>query len=62
MEIDKFLNRLRLLNVQVYGPLIVGDKGIKISDEGYINSDYDLYIQTHDYKQYEKQFNVLDEV
>lgn len=62
LEIGKFLNSLQLLNVQVYGPLIVGDKGIKISDEGCINADYDLYIQAHDYKQYKNQFSVLEEV
>lgn len=61
-EINRFYNNIQALKVQVFGPLIIRNKGMKISDDGQITSDYDLYIQAHDYKQYKNQFNLLDEV
>lgn len=61
-EINRFYNNIQALKAQVFGPLIIRNKGMKISDDGQITSDYDLYIQAHDYKQYKNQFNVLDEV
>ena len=62
IEINKFYNNIQILKAQTFGPLIIRNKGVKISENGDITSDYDLYIQAHDYKQYKNQFNVLDEV
>lgn len=62
IEIHKFYNNIQALKPQTFGPLIIRNKGMKMSDDGKITSDYDLYIQAHDYKQYKNQFNVLDEV
>lgn len=62
VEISKFINLLKTLKVNTFGPLIIRNKGVKISEEGSITADYDLYIQAHDYKQYKKSFNILDEV
>lgn len=61
-NLTKFLNELKLWKVQVYGPLIIRNKGTKISEDSKVSSDYDLYIQAHNYKQYNNQFNVQDEV
>lgn len=62
VEINKFYNNIQALKPQIFGPLIIRNKGMKISDDGKITSDYDLYIQAHDYKQYKNKFNVLDKV
>lgn len=61
-EINKFISGIKLLKAQVYGPIAIRNKGTNISDDGIITSDYDLYIQAHDYEQYKNQFTVLDEV
>ncbi|MDO4605607.1 MAG: hypothetical protein Q4B23_06490 [Helcococcus sp.] len=61
-DINNFLKRIRTLNVQTFGPLVIHNKGTIISEENTSISSYNLYIQAHDYKQYKKQFNILDEV
>ena len=61
-EIVKFYNNIQMLKIQTFGPLIVRNKGVNVSEEGSITADYDLYIQAHDYKQYKNQFNIFDEV
>lgn len=62
IEISKFLNEIKTLKIHTFGPLIIRNKGVKIIDDEKITSDYNLYIQAHDYKQYKNQFTVLDEV
>lgn len=62
VEINKFLNLIKTLNVQTFGPLIMRNGGVQIFDDGSAKSNYNLYIQAHDYKQYKNQFKVLDEV
>lgn len=62
VEINKFYNNIHALKLQIFGLLIIRNKGMKIGDDGKITSDYYLYIQAYDYKQYKNQFNVLDEV
>ncbi|MGF3113629.1 AraC family transcriptional regulator [Facklamia sp. P9177] len=62
VEISKFINALEMLKAQTFGPLIVCNEGINISEDGAITANYTLYIQAHDYKQYKKQFKVLDEL
>lgn len=62
IEINKFIDEINLLKIQTFGPLIIRNKETRISEEGNITADYDLYIQAHDYKQYKNHFNILDEL
>lgn len=41
---------------------VIRNKGIKISENGTITANYELYIQASNYKQYRNQFTILDEV
>ncbi len=59
-EIQKFVNKLDILKVQMYGPLVIKSCGTNISDDGDISSDYDLLVQAHDYKQYKNQFEIVE--
>ncbi|SET03125.1 AraC family transcriptional regulator [Anaerobranca gottschalkii] len=57
-EINKFLNTLKVLKVQTFGPLITKSYGTNIHEDGTISTNYDLMIQAHNYLQYKKQFKV----
>jgi len=59
-EISKFGNKLQLLHVQLFGPLIIRNRGTKIHDDGSVTMDYDLIAQAHDYLQYKDQFIIED--
>lgn len=63
-EIDKrvqeFENKIKLLNVQVYGPLITKMSGTQIGEDGSLSVDYDLIVQAHDYEQYKSQFKTYE--
>lgn len=61
-EIQKFYQQLKLLNVQMFGPLITRNKGTNIHEDGTISVDYELYTQAHDYQQYAQQFDIRDEI
>ncbi|BDD39536.1 AraC family transcriptional regulator [Streptococcus ruminantium] len=61
-EIDKFYQHLKLLNVQMFGPLIVKNSGTMIHEDGTITVDYDLYVQAHDFRQYDTFYTVYEEV
>lgn len=61
-EIHKFYQQLKLLNVQMFGPLITRHKGTNIHEDGTISVDYELYMQAHDYQQYDNHFSVYDEI
>lgn len=58
-EIQKFTNKLQLLNVQVFGPLIIKSCGTNIHENGTITADYDLMVQSHDFMQYKNEFVIL---
>lgn len=57
-EINKFGNALQLLHAQLFGPLIIRNKGTKIHEDGSVTMDYDLMTQAHDYQQYKEQFGI----
>jgi len=59
-EIQKFGNKLALLKVQTFGPLVIKFCGINITEDGNMTADYDLMIQAHDYKQYKNEFVIED--
>lgn len=61
-EIQQFYQQLKLLNVQIFGPLITRNKGTNIHEDGTISVDYELYMQAHDYQQYDHQFDISDEI
>ena len=61
-QINKFANRLDILKVQTFGPLVIKFCGTNISEEGDITTDYDLLIQAHDYRQYKNQFDIVEKV
>ncbi|MEC1522111.1 AraC family transcriptional regulator [Neobacillus niacini] len=57
-EIEKFLNYLRVLNVQTFGPLITKSFGTNIHEDGSITFDYDVMVQAHDYHLHKERFRV----
>lgn len=63
-EIDKkmmeFENKLCLLNVQVFGPLITKMSGTQIRETGELSVNYDFMVQAHDYVQYKNQFETQE--
>ncbi|HFI0136393.1 hypothetical protein [Streptococcus suis] len=61
-EIDKFYQHLQLLKVQMFGPLIVKNSGTILHEDGTITVDYDLYVQAHDFRQYDKFYTVYEEI
>lgn len=61
-EIKKFYQQLKLLNVQMFGPLITRNKGTNIHEDGTVTVDYELYTQAHDYQQYSQQFESHEEI
>ncbi|MFA9413798.1 MULTISPECIES: AraC family transcriptional regulator [unclassified Streptococcus] len=58
--IDKFQKHLALLKVQVFGPLVVKSGGTQIHDDGQLTTDFELYVQAHDYRQYDKFYEVYE--
>ncbi|TFF66133.1 AraC family transcriptional regulator [Helcococcus ovis] len=62
IEINNFLNSIKALKAQVFGPVVIRNKGTDISENGIITSSYEIYIQVHDYLQYKNQFIVKDEI
>lgn len=59
-EITKFSQKLDLLKVQVFGPLVIHNIGTNIHEDGTMTMDYDLIIQAHDYMQYKNEFIIED--
>lgn len=61
-EINNFLNKLDVLNVQTFGPLVSKNFGTNISEAGELTSSYDLMIQAHNYKQFSNIYKTHDKV
>ena len=59
-EINKFGLLLDKLSAQTFGPLVMKNGGVNISEDGEMTMDYDLFVQAHDYKQYKGSFDVVD--
>lgn len=61
-EIDKkitdFENKIKLLKIQTFGPLVTKMYGTQINEEGQLSANYDIMIQAHDFEQYKKQFRI----
>lgn len=62
VEIQKFLNQLKLLNVQTFGPLITKNYGVSIGENGSMSVSYDVMVQAHDFKQYKNTFRTSEKV
>lgn len=65
-EIDKkiqdFEKKIKLLNVQIFGPLITKLSGTQIRSDGSLSADYDLIVQAHDFEQYKNQFRIHEKL
>jgi hypothetical protein len=61
-EMQKFITKIQVLNVNSFGPLITKSHGTTIHDDGMITADYDIMLQAHDYKQYSKLYKIEDQV
>lgn len=59
-EISKFVNKLNILNVKMFGPLVIKSYGTNIHEDGTITTDYDLIVQAHDYKQYKSNYYIQE--
>lgn len=57
-----FTNQLQLFNVQTFGPLVTRNAGTTIHDDGKLTTDYNLIVQAHDYKQYQKNFQIKERI
>lgn len=57
-----FTNQLQIFNVQTFGPLVTRNAGTIVHEDGSISADYELFIQAHDYKQYQKNFQIKERV
>lgn len=61
-KLNTFTNQLELFKVQTFGPLVTRNAGTMIHDDGSLTMDYELIIQAHDYKQYQKNFQIKERV
>jgi len=61
-EINKFINKLKLLNVNSFGPLITKFCGTNMHEDGTVTVDYDIVLQAHDYKQYSKLYKTSEQL
>lgn len=61
-KLNSFTNQIKLFNVQTFGPLVTRSEGTTIHEDGTLTTDYELIVQAHDYKQYQKQFHIKDRV
>ena len=61
-KLNSFTNQLQLFNVQTFGPLVTRNAGTTIHDDGSLTTDYELFVQAHDYKQYQKTFRIKDRI
>lgn len=59
-EINKFLNKIKLLKIQTFGPLVTKNYGVQIHEDGTMTVSYDVMIQAHDYKRYKNSYKVYD--
>lgn len=59
-EILKFTQRIDLLKVQAFGPLVIHNIGTNISEDGTLTMDYDLLVQAYDYLQYKHEFVTIE--
>lgn len=62
MEINKFVNQIKLLKIQVFGPLIVSNTGVNVHDDGAMTMNYELIVQAHNYSQYKNTFNAKEKL
>ena len=58
--INKFSLLLNKLSVQTFGPLIIKNCGMNVTNEGAMLMDFDLLIQAHNYKAYKSAFEAID--
>lgn len=61
-ESSKFLNEMKILNVQSFGPLVTKVSGHHIHEDGSFTMDYELMLQAHDYKQYKENYIIEDRI
>lgn len=61
-EIEKLHQKMKLIGVQTYGPLVVKNSGTKIHNDGQVTVDYEFYMQAHNYKEFTKFFETQDQI
>lgn len=61
-KLNTFTNQLQLFNVQTFGPIVTRNAGTMIHDDGSLTTDYELIVQAHDYKQYQKNFQIKERI
>lgn len=59
-EINRFTNKLDILKVQTFGPLITKNFGTNISNEGQFTTSCDLMVQAHDYIQFKNIYQTYE--
>lgn len=59
-EISKFNLLLRKFSVQTFGPLVIKNSGMNISEDAKMTIDYDLLIQAHNYKEFKSAFEPIE--
>lgn len=61
-EINKFLNKIKVLNVQTFGPLVTKNFGAQVQEDGNITISYDVMVQAHDFNQYKNTYKVYERI
>lgn len=61
-EITKFMNELKMLKAQTFGPLVTRASGSHFHEDGSITMDYQIMMQAHDYKQYKNKYTAKERV
>lgn len=61
-EMNKFINKIDVLKVQSFGPLITKNFGTNISDDGQLTTSYDLMIQAHNYTQFKNIYKTYEKL
>lgn len=61
-EITKFMNELKMLKVQTFGPLVARTSGSVFHDDGTVTIDYQIMMQAHDCMQYKNVYAVKERV
>lgn len=59
-EVVNFLQKIDMLKVQTFGPLIIYNMGTNIHEDGTMTMDFDIMLQANDYKQYRHEFHIQE--
>ena len=59
-KINQFIHKLKVLNVNSFGPLITKAFGTNINPTGELMINYDIMVQVHNYVNYKDMFKTYD--